>query len=271
MEAVGIGVILFCPDTGFIGVRPIPSCRKLEKVLGKRVSDDSLLQTYKDGLNQHFKNKFAAGFSYNEVQTYLSSFINDVCFSPIRTALLNDEEDNLEALYVRLFGKDEAKSGVPPKLPSIRTGLLRTLRERRLDILDKIAIPKPIKIPEYPHAVRPEMVFQNERVNLVVSRVIDPNNAAQQAGFGLVTGGLLARHRLDWGATKMVILAHTRSIMTDCDKQFFDPYRDMLKKADVGYYDDESELVEHIIKYAKPLPKELVPYAASQNKMLVGV
>ena len=266
MEVASIGVLMFCPQLGYVGVRTTRNNRRIEKIFGQNVGNENFLQSYKDGLCHHFDKRFQHGVSYEEMQSYLRSFVNDVCFTEIRTTLVVDPEQALDSLFTRVFGAEEAtqKSEMIHYRP--RKKLLEALRSRSGDILDKIAIPKSVIIPEYEHAIAPAMIFLNEHVNLVVPRMINKDNAAQRAGFGLVVGELLDKHELEWGRSKMVILANVQP--EDESDNFFAPYRIMLEKNGVKYYDKENILLQDILDHARELPEQLAKYAASKQREL---
>jgi len=266
MEVASMGILLFCPELNFVGVRTTQQNRRIEKIFGKNVCDENFLQSYKDGLHHHFNKKFSQVVSFDEMQNYLRSFVNDVCFTDIHTTLVVDPERDIDSLYVRIFGAEEDTQKHEPKHYHPRQKLLNELRSRRSDILDKIAIPKFVKIPEYDHAIRPVFVFLNEYVNLVVPRTINLDNAAIQAGFGLVTSKLLAKHELEWGRSKMVILANVQYLEESGNS--FASYREMLNDNGVDYYDQEDILLQHILVHAKNLPESLLPYAVSKQNAL---
>ena len=171
MEVAGIGVLLFCPELKFVGVRTTQTNRRIEKIFGGSIGDDNFLQSYKESLDHHFKKKFPQGVSFEEMQIYLRSFVNDICFTDIRTTLCVTPEQDLDLLFVRLFGVEDIKYKPKPYRP--RKELLRKLHSQKSDILDN-AVPRSVKIPEYAHIIEPTMVFMNEVANMVVPKTINP-------------------------------------------------------------------------------------------------
>ena len=268
MEAASIGVLLFCPDLKFVGVRTTQNSRRIEKVFGKSVGSENFLQSYKDGLGDHFTKKFPNGVSFETMQGHLRSFVNDICFTDIRTTLVASPEQDLDSLFVRIFGTEQELPINEPIQYRPRRQLLQALRAKQRNILEKIAIPKTVQIPEYAHSINPTMVFLNECVNFVVPKVINEGNATKQAGFGLVVGGHLAKHKLEWGKTKMIILGSEYSTNGSVGNGFFDPYRDMLRINGVDYYNKKDDLIQHILDVARDLPENLAIYAASRQKVL---
>jgi hypothetical protein len=107
MEAVSIGILLFCPELNFIGMRTTRNNRRIERFIGRNVGVENFLQIYKDGLEHLFNEKFPHGFSFEEMQNYLRSFVNDIHFTDIRTTLVVNPEQDLGSLFTRVFGDEE--------------------------------------------------------------------------------------------------------------------------------------------------------------------
>ena len=76
MEAASIGVLMWCPDLKYVGVRVTQTNRRIERILGRKAENGCFLQTYKEGLEPHFRKKFPHGASFEEMQEYLRTFVN---------------------------------------------------------------------------------------------------------------------------------------------------------------------------------------------------
>ncbi|MDR1924266.1 MAG: DUF3037 domain-containing protein [Planctomycetaceae bacterium] len=265
MEVAGIGVLLFCPELQFIDARMTTGHRRIERIFGKHISSDLYFDDYKNSLRTKFQ-KLSENLSVESIKQYLKTFVNDIHFTDIRTILISEPEADLDTLFLRLFNDDIQKTETPKLKRYCPTkNLLTMLYKTKDDMLEKIAVPKKVEVHEYESSIQPALVFLNESINIVVPRIITPANLAQQAGFGLAVGGLLAKHGTEWGASKMILLANAEGNKSG----YFETFREIFQKNQIGYYDNENTLVKYIADHAKPLPESLKPFVATRQKNLV--
>jgi hypothetical protein len=118
LEAVNIGVVLFCPRIAFLGVQLTTSAERVAQVFGRDGFRPASLEAAKRALASRLRSEKHRPRSLEEFQHFIDTRGNDLVLTPLRPVKVVQPAEELADLFLRLVerppGRKECRSGGPP-------------------------------------------------------------------------------------------------------------------------------------------------------------
>ena len=251
-EAANVGVMLLCPEAGFLDVKMTTTNHRVRRFFGKEADHYLRLDQMKAALRERLKIERERLLSVESLTGFISTWANKVSVTVLRPVKVLSPVDDLRALYKELVDD-------PVRDLSIRAAL--SLRDRLDSVL---GVPKfapvvqqhvQVEVPAFKRPIVAPYGYRNGRFNLVVPGEFTQRHDAnvENAACKLaVEGHSLFKHKdAKLGELQLVVVAD------------FTPGRDEARRTvkniftenNVRLFDAEklSELEDEIVAHAKPL------------------
>jgi len=252
LEAANIGVVLFCPESGFLGARTARGNHRIRQFFGHDADFDwSQINTIKKSIEKRLAKEQALGELKNleDLETFIAKRANQIQLTQPRPMKVFDPTSDLDQLFVDIIGE--------PKRRTKSGGLKARIEEsfERGGVNDRIQRDICVEVPIFSKSVQIPYGFQNGRFNLITPVRFesgDPDAAVKTACRYAVEGESLYRHedqRL--GEMQLLVLGKFRAK----DSASRDIVGRILGEHDVRLFDMVTlpELVDEIRHGAKPL------------------
>ncbi len=154
MEAINQGVLLFCPERGFLRCRTTTSTRRLESTFGRGTFDPDQVRFALQSIEDRLQVDSSQFKTVDDLRKFVDSRAGQIILTQPRPASVDSPEDYLEKIYHELIGKYPVRSDGDANFgrqvaealgPAIREGKLK--RRYRVEI--KSGIER-----EFPYAYR---------------------------------------------------------------------------------------------------------------------
>jgi hypothetical protein len=164
LEAANIGVILFCPERGFIRAKTAQGNDRIRRFFGSQDSDWTQINALKSSIEnrleiacQHFK-------SLEDLTNFISTRANEIQITPPRPMRILEPEKDLQKLFDELVG---GRTSLPLKhvAPPIEKSLSKTFREQGVE--EYIHKDVTVTVPAFRTSLTVPFGFQNGRFNLI--------------------------------------------------------------------------------------------------------
>lgn len=207
-EAANIGVLLFCPESGFLKAITSGNNERIIKFFGREGHDWKRVQTFKKGLEDRLKKEHSSIQSLDDLQHFIAMRANLIQLSDPRPMKVFDPEKDLAELFKKLVGT-KAKREAKRDLKKVLADKFSTAGlEKKLISKVKVDVPVLNKEVEMPFG------FQNGRFNLINPvrfGTSDPDNAFRTACKYAVEGRSIYEHKDDdFGEMQLVIVGQFR-------------------------------------------------------------
>jgi hypothetical protein len=208
-EAANVGVLVFCPERGFLKAATIGNNRRIIRFFGSEGHDWEQINTLKKGLEDRLTAEASEIRTPEDLRQFIATRANLFQITPPRPMKVFDPQEDLEALYQQVFGvsvKREAKTSFKKYLGSrlIRPGLESLIAQ---DL--KVEVPALGKSIDIPYG------YQNGRFNLITPvrfEAARPEQSAINACKYAVEGKSLYDHPdARYGELQLVIVGKFRS------------------------------------------------------------
>jgi hypothetical protein len=144
LEAVNVGVVLFCPGIAFLDVQLTTSDERVAQVFGSEEFRPASLEAAKRALASRLRSEKYRPRSLEEFQHFIDTRGNDLVLTPLRPVKVVQPAEELADLFRRLVerppGRKECHSGAaplpveaipgeknPPVVGVVENGLIRPL------------------------------------------------------------------------------------------------------------------------------------------------
>lgn len=208
MEAVNIGVVLFCPERRFLRARLARSSARVTRVFGRK--DSEFLHLQKASLEARLEREQEIMEDLTEFESYVSRRAGEVLMTAPRPVKVAEPSAELARLFDRLVGEKQSDS--KPRVQGLRRQLL--LAFENADVLRLVQKPEPIEIPSLRHPVKAPFSYQNGSYNLIEPMQLEtasPNIVFQKVSVRAVEGQFLSDYRHpDFGKLALLVVAKFR-------------------------------------------------------------
>jgi hypothetical protein len=256
LEAANIGVVLFCPERGFLRAKIAQGNDRIRRFFGSQDNDWTQINAIKDAIVNRLEVTRKDFKNLDDLTTFISTRANEVQLTAPRPMKVSQPENDLEELFEELVGGRSKQLSRDVAQPVSRA-LERAFHERGVEDLIKRNVT--VTVPAFRKPVTVPFGFQNGRFNLIQpvrfqqtteSRVVD--TACRHA----VEGRSLYEHPDEkLGPLKLIVVGSFASESSE----FKDVVADILKENEVTLHtvDEVHELVDEIRSTGKKLPAAL--------------
>jgi hypothetical protein len=161
VEAVNLGVLLFCPESGFLKAITADSNSRVLQFFGREGYDPKWINSIKKSFHVRLKKEQKAIRNLDDLRQFIATRANMLQLTrPLPMKVLDPERD-LEELYEQILGQSRKQGR--------REGLRQLLAERfrQAGLENKIAHDVSVNIPVLGRSVEMPFGFQNGRFNLI--------------------------------------------------------------------------------------------------------
>jgi hypothetical protein len=249
LEAATIGVLLFCPERGFLKAITARSNQRIRRFFGAEEHDWQRINSYKLAIEERLEVEQPGIQSLEDLEQFIALRANRLQITAPRSVAVEDPEENLKALFEEIVGGEPTKEG--------RVDLCRHVGEwfRRAGVERKLATDVDVVVPVFNHRIHIPYGFQNGRFNLIQPvrfQAAQPEHAVNTACRYAVEGRSLyenADPRL--GLLKLVVVGKFR----DEDAQTKSAVKRVLSNSYVDLFplDELDRLIDEIRETGKDL------------------
>ena len=189
-EAVNLGVVLFCPDAGFIAARTLQGNRPAEKLVGREGVDKAALDAAKRAIEGRLDVERSSFQTLEDFQRFVDSRANVLKLTAPRPLKVLDPAEDLGRLFDELVGGKAHRVQRTPVFPPLDDLFHRLERAGRAQLNLTLNVPvleRPLRVP---------YAYRNGDLNLVKPHKFSAQEGeAMKAAVSLaVQGDLLQRH-----------------------------------------------------------------------------
>jgi hypothetical protein len=202
-ESVNLGVILFCPDAGFLEARMSAANRRAAKLVGRGGYDATELNAAKRAIERRLHVDRAAFQTREGFQRFAETRANILKLTEPRPVKVVEPGSKLEQLFQELVGGRTRARRDKAVIPQLDELFHRLEHENRAQLNVTVMVPiedRPLYVP---------YAYRNGELNLVRPQLF-PNQAATAvriAGQLALAGDLLQRHHDDQaGARRLIVV-----------------------------------------------------------------
>lgn len=244
MEFVNVGVALFVPESGFVGVRFADGVGRVERLFGKQPKP--YLDALKDGLERRLHAQFSRGVSASSFEDFAEKRANELRVSKPMPVSVDDPQRVLSELFKELVGEERPKAREPRVAKRLHEAFEKAGVVHYLD-------PRPeVDLPEYGVKVSVPFGYQNGCYNLVDAMRLPRSvqEGMREAGKRAMEGNLVWRHYANQASPKRLVVVGDFSHQTN---EFFHAVSEQMDQAHVKLHrlDDLRPLLRDIEQNAK--------------------
>jgi hypothetical protein len=206
LEAVNLGVLLFCPEVGFLEAKIGSNNDRVRKFFGRESFDNWALNKAKQALVARLYLDRAQLQTLEDLEQFIQTRANEVILSNLRPVkVLKNPQKELDDLFRELVGNERRQRRSKPVVPELEAVFQRLLQEGRA-VMDYSA-----KVPVVGKTVRVPYAYRNGAVNLVKpEKFSDVESVATDTAMKLaIEGDLLQRYGKDQEGEKKLIVVPT--------------------------------------------------------------
>ncbi len=209
-EGINVGVVLLCPDLGFLDACMVTSHSRLKRMLGREHFDaraDHWLKTAETALRGRLRSTLSPIVTLADLERFVATLANDLWLTPPRLVVGSDPELVLNDLMATLV---EAPAATAPILP-----LVSLARQQLTGLFHRLAgegrarVKSTVEVPVTGETLRVPYAYQNGALNLVKPELFPATEgrALTTAMKLALTGDLLHRHPSPDGPRRLIVVA----------------------------------------------------------------
>lgn len=195
-EAINLGVVLLCPDAGFLRARTTRNDRRAEFLVGRRELPRKALNAAKLAIERRLELEQARFKGIDDLKRFIETRGNDLQLSEPRPVKVFDPEKDLNRLFGELVGGTFLRG-----IQSVGKREFAALHETFLRLRDegKAEIKKRITVPVVGRELAIPFAYRNGRPNFVMPRVFPSIErvAVNMAMHLAIEADLIQRHGID--------------------------------------------------------------------------
>lgn len=202
LEAINVGVVLFCPDADFIAARTSAGNRRAEKLVGRGELDRHALNSAKQAIEHRLEVDRASFKSHEDLLSFVNTRGNNLKLTTPRPVKVFDPPNDLDNLFSELVGGRSRTQPAEPLAPQLDDVFQRLHQEGRAQLNLSVDVPVLGRSLRIPYA------YQNGVLNLVrPQRFSKKENVAMESAMRLaMEGDLLQRHGQNGGSEKKLVV-----------------------------------------------------------------
>lgn len=209
LEAANVGVVLLCPDAGFLESRIVDGNDRVARFFGRASFDPVRLNSAKRALADRLRVERDRLLRTEEFERFIGTRANDIRLTPLRAIALTDPWAELEELFQELAGQRTSTLIRP------RTRLGRLLKEifEGPVLAPRIQRDAGVLVPITGEFLVAPYAFRNGRLNLIKPLYMN-SRALTEARALALEGDLLLRHsrEMEDPAALIVAVGHSAEI-----------------------------------------------------------
>jgi hypothetical protein len=237
MEAVNIGVLLFCPEINFIKARTDKTESRVRKLFGLKREDKSRINAMREAIEKRLIVDQENFQTLEDLEKFIQTRANAVQITPPRPMKVFEPEKDLEELFNQLVAEKETEAlddGTQSVPESINVKLEKTFSKD--EVKKRLRANLSIPVPALRREVHFPYGFQNGHFNLIQPVPFDAKNrdaVLDKACKYAVEGDLIASHPdPELGDLQLVVVGQfanpqpeteiaVRELLTDYNVRFF--------------------------------------------------
>ncbi len=252
-EAANVGVVLFCPETGFLRVKMVSTNHRIRRFFGEEADNYQHLNAMKEALFQRLQVERDEFRSLEDMQTFVATRANKIVLTPPKSVKVFDPHSDLMALYQELVLEPSRPLSVQSSLP---------LRHRLDDVLmgpDVRAFMRTgikVRVPTLKEELELPYGYQNGRFNLIQPIEFNQKSPSRikSAACRTAMEGLSLYRYADplLGSMQLVVVCD----FTESNRVSESMVHDIFREGSVEVFkaDALEDLKREIITHGKPMP-----------------
>ena len=248
VEAANIGVLLFCPDLGFLQALTAKDNRRVQRFFGSEGQDWQQLNLFKIAFRQRIDQEQARITSVEKLQEFVDQRANLIRVTDPQPMRVGEPADDLRKLFDSLVGGQVDRETPRPRFQTV---IARRFEKAQLD--NKLRKDIPVSVPYLKKPITFPFGFQNGTFNLlqpVSFTAEDPDDSVRKAfQFAGEADAISSHPDPELGVMKLVVIARFRSKTDEARGSV----ADCLRSHDVQLVAEEqlNELVQEIKAHGK--------------------
>jgi hypothetical protein len=203
LEAVNVGVVLLCPDAGFLGARTAAGNRRAEKLVDRGELDRKALNSAKRAIEHRLEVDRDSFRNLEDLQRFVATRGNTLKLTDPRPTKVFQPQNDLDSLFAELVGGRARTQSQEPVTPELDHVFHRLHGEGRARLDWQVNVPVLRRTLRVPYA------YRNGDWNLVKPQRFSGNEtSAMSIAMRLaVEGDLLQRHSDEEGPKRLVVVS----------------------------------------------------------------
>jgi hypothetical protein len=251
LEAVNVGVVLFCPERNFLDVRIAGDNSRVQRFFGRQAFDWSRINSYKQGIKERLEIEGKDFRTVEDLKAFGQRRGNNIQLTAPRPFTVRDPVKDLEDLFEEVVGQRKRA----PAVKGFRKRLSEQLLKAKLG--SKLKQDLEINVPSLRREIDVPFGYKNGRFNLIqpVSfQASDPDHLRKTASSHAIEGLALFEHpdqRL--GDLELVVVGQFRTN----DKEVREDVKRILHQGRAKLYamNEVDDLIHEIRLHGKELEK----------------
>jgi len=198
-EGANIGVILLCPDLGFVDVKTARGNDRVRRFFGSEAFDKQRLTIIKRAIETRVREKYDWSRGLEDLERFIGTRANDIQLTHPRSLKTANPAEEIDVLFHELVGgrsrAEAASAPIAPLFPKLDHAL------RAPGIRERIRFDEQVTVPVVRKRIDVPYVYENGVINLVKPYQFSgtPDRATRTAAELAIEGDLLARHSVGNG------------------------------------------------------------------------
>ena len=206
-EAANVGVLLFCPDLGFLEARLSSSNDRVRRFFHGTTLDLARLDADKRAIQTRFRVDRERFRNLEDLERFIRTRANAMLLTPARPMKVAAPEAALDELFDELVGGRRARSPKRPVLPELDRAMRSPSLAGRIQYDQRVTVPilgTPLRVP---------YAYRNGELRLIKPHAFseDEGKAMGQAARLAVDGDLLQRHPDPHDGKRRLVVVSTRA------------------------------------------------------------
>lgn len=254
LEAVNLGVVLFCPEADYLDVKLSPSTDRVRKLFGKGTYDAAQFRVLRSSIESRLRAARGQFKAVRDLEHFAAIQGNSIQLTPPRRVLVEQPTGELHRLFERLVGTPpkRKKADVQSLLEHEFAGLVyRPLIRRQVQVV----------VPMIRRAVTIPFGYQNGRFNLIKpARFVadSPSDLLQTMGGLALEGNELFQHPdIQFGPLQLIVVGQFpregEAVVGEVQRLFRANHTRLYR------VEEAARLFEEIRTSAKPIPGSADP------------
>lgn len=250
LEAANIGVLLFCPELGYLQARTSRDNARIRRFFRSEGHDWARINSFKQGFDERLEAERPDIQSVADLERFIATRGNELLITPPRPMKVYDPNAEITQLFGELVGGQPR----PPKRANLRRALQK--RFSAAGVQNKIRESITVNVPIFNREVEVPFGYQNGRLHLLQPVRFEGRDVAQAMNtackYAVEGQSLFGSPDAKFGPLQLVVIGRFRSK----DDEARAPVRRILESHDVRLFgmSELPDLIEEIRDTAKDLP-----------------